>query len=227
MFKNISQKFSGSCFLLVRQREDAVLFLGTAFVIHEDGYLLTTSHLLEDNFEGLMAARPNNPENFSPLSMDTVPAIPLEVVKVDHKDNTALLKFARNMKIGTPDHLVVGTVDSVLLGSSVLGLGFPFGHRDLHNLAVQSFILSSKVSLKDRTNLFLIDSAIHAGMAGGPLVNRDDGRVIGILTGRFLPLEEGGDFVREDHPDFETSFSYAVSIEYGKKMLEDLGLEIS
>ncbi len=226
MYKNISQKFSGSCFLLVRQREDSVLFLGTAFVIHEEGYLLTTSHLLEDNYDGLMAARPNNPEEFSPLSMETVSAIPLDVIKVDHKDNTALLKFARNMKIETPDHLV-GAPENVLLGSSVLCFGFPFGHRDLHNLAVQSSVVSSKVSLSDRTNLFLIDTTIHAGMAGGPLVNRDDGRVIGILTGRFLPLEEGGDFVREDHPDYETSFSYAVSIEYGRKMLEDLGREIS
>lgn len=226
MFKNISQKFTGSCFLLVRKKEESVIFLGTTFVIHEEGYLLTASHLLEENYEDLMPVRPNNPEEFTPLSMDEVSAIPLQVVKIDPVNNTAVLKFAREISIETPDHLM-GAVDTILLGNSVLGLGFPFGHDEMHNLAVQSSIISSKISLRKSTKLFLIDATLHEGMAGGPLVNFEDGRVIGILAGRFFPDEEGGDFVRGNHPDFETSFSYAVSIEYGKKMLEEIGLQLS
>jgi len=225
MHRNIAQKFSGSCFLLVRKREDNVLFLGTAFIIHEEGYLLTASHLLEENYEGIMAVRPSDPDDFSPLSLEMVHAMPLDTVKVDHENNTALLRFSGKMAIETPDHLI-GSSDSVMPGSSVLGFGFPFGHRDLHNMAVQSCIIGSKVKLKERTNLFLVDTAIHAGMAGGPLVSGDDGRVVGILVGRFLPHDEGGDFIRGNHPDFETSFSYAVSIEYGRAMLEELGFEI-
>ena len=226
MYKNVSQKFTDSCFLLVRKKEDSVIFLGTAFVIHEEGYVLTASHLLEEDYESLMAVRPNSPEGFTPLSMDTVPAIPLEMVKIDPINNTAVLRFTKRITIETPDHLV-GSADSILLGNSVLCLGFPFGHQDLHNLAVQSSTISSKVSLRKNTKLFLIDATLHEGMAGGPLVNYDDGRVIGILTGRFLPDEEGGDFVRGNHPDFETSFSYAVSIEYGKKLLEEIGLKLT
>ena len=226
MYKNISQKFSNGCFLLVRMKEDSVVFLGTAFVIHEDGLLLTASHLLEDNYEGLMAAKPNNPEDFSSLSMDTVPAIPLETVKIDNAHNTALLKFTRKISIGAPDHLV-GNVESVLLGNDALCLGFPYGHHDIHNLAVQRTMVSSKFTLREDTNLFLLDTPVHSGMAGGPLVNCDDGRVIGIIIGRFLPEEDGGDFVRGNHPDFQTSFSYAVSIEYGRKMLDEMGLDLS
>ena len=225
MFKHISQKYAGGCFYLLRQKDETVVFLGTAFLVHEEGYLLTATYLLEDNYEGLMVGRPSNPEAFSPLSLDTVQAIALEVVKADHDTNTTLLRFSNPLIINAPDHLV-GNAESILLGSSVLGLGFPFGHQELQNLGVQSAVISSKVSLRDQVNLFLFDCAIHTGMAGGPLVNYDDGRVIGIMIGLFVPKEEGGDFVRGSHPGYETSFSYAVSIEYGKAMLEELGLTL-
>ncbi|MGE4454727.1 MAG: serine protease [Sphaerochaeta sp.] len=223
MFKQISQKYAGGCFFLLRQREDSVVFLGTAFLVHEQGYLLTATFLLEEDYEGLMVARPSNPEAFSPLSLDVVQAIPVEVVKADYDTNTALLHFTKPLIIDTPDHMV-GNVESVQLGSSVLGIGFPFGHEDLQNLAVQSGVIASKVSLRDTVNLFLFDRAMHTGMAGGPLINYDDGRVIGIMMGLFVPKEDGGDFVRGSHPEYETSFSYAVSIEYGKAMLEAMDL---
>ncbi len=225
MYKHAAQKFSGGCFYLLRKKDESVVFLGTAFIAHKEGYILTASYLIGDDYSGLMAGRTDNPEEFTSLSLDRVQAVPLEVVKADHTTNTAVLKFSKNVVLDTPDHLV-GTVENITLGNSVLCFGFPFGHRDLHNLSVQRALISSKISLRDYTNLFLFDTAVHAGMAGGPLVNNDDGRVIGIIIGRFLPEEQGGDFVRGDHPDYETSFSYAVSIEYGKRMLEDLGLEV-
>lgn len=225
MFKQISQKYAGGCFYLLRKKDESVVFLGTAFLIHEDGYLLTATYLLEENYEGLMVGRPSNPEAFSPLSLDTVQAIPLKVIQADYDTNTALLQITKPLIINAPDHMI-GNADSVLLGSSVLGLGFPFGHQELQNLGVQNGVIASKVSLRDRVNLFLFDCAIHSGMAGGPLVNYDDGRVIGIMMGLFVPKEEGGDFIRGSHPGYETSFSYAVSIEYGKAMLEALGLSL-
>jgi len=227
MLKNVSQKFSGGCFLLVRRNEEAVIFLGTAFLIHEEGYLLTAAHLLEDNPEDLMVARPNDPDDFTPLSLDSVTPIGITVEKVDKVHNTALLRLSRKLHIGTPDHLA-GQIDTIFLGSSILCLGFPFGHQDLHNLAVQDGIVSSKVVLKNGTRLLLIDSMVHDGMSGGPLVNTEDGRVVGIITGRFTPDEDGGDFTRgTSHPDYHTAFSYAVSIEYGLTMLEEQGLEVS
>ncbi len=223
MYKQASQKFSGGCYLLVRRKEESVLFLGSCFVVHEEGYLLTSCHLLEGDREGLMAVRPPNPEAFSALSMEDVPAVPLEVIKTDAIHNTALLRFAGKILIETPDHLL-GSSDSVLLGSAVLCFGFPFGHRDMFNLAVQSSIISSKVKLRKQSELFLIDTTLHDGMAGGPMVNLEDGRVVGILTGRFSPEDEGGDFVRGERPDFDTNFSYAVSIDYGKALMEEAGI---
>ena len=192
MLTSVSQKFSGSCFLLVRKDKDTALFLGTAFLVHEKGYLLTAAHLMEGDEENLMAVRPQDPDAFSSLSMDRVAAMELETVRMDKVHNTALLKFKRDLQISTPDYLL-GNGEDVLLGTTGLCLGFPFGHDDLYNLAVQRALVSSKVlTTNNQTKLLLIDTTVHDGMAGGPFVSSTEGRVIGILTGRFSPSNEGG-----------------------------------
>lgn len=227
MYSSISQKFSGGCFLLVRKKKDTIFFLGTAFLVNDNGYLLTASHLLERDHENLMVALPQKPDEFTPLSLESFPALPVEVKQADRVHNTALLKLVRPLGIDTPDHLL-SSGDSVSLGNSVLCLGFPFGHQDLYNLAVMRGIVSSKLRHKNGTNLIMIDSVLHDGMAGGPMVSRDEERVIGILTGRFSPDEDDEEYLAEGPslPDFETNFSYGVSIEYGLSLLEKEDQEI-
>jgi serine protease Do len=226
MYKNTAMKFSSGCFLLVRKKGNSVFFLGTAFLIHEEGYLLTAAHLLENNKDNLMVVKPLEPDGFTQVSFDTVSAIEVEAIEIDSVHNAALLKFRTKFNIETPDHLA-GSAESTIIGTSLLCFGFPFGHQDLHNLTAQGTMLSSKILSKDGTNLLLFDSVVHEGMSGGPIVNLDDGRVIGIIIGRFSPIENGGDFVKiDEHPDYQTGFSYAISIEYGTKLLQNTGLEV-
>ncbi len=225
MYKNTALKFSSGCFLLVRKKGDSVVFLGTSFLIHEEGYLITAAHLLENDYDNLMVVRPHDSEDFTPFSFDTVSAIEVETSEVDPVHNAALLRFRKKFFIETPDHLS-GSAESTVIGTSLLCFGFPFGHQDLHNLTAQGTMLSSKIVSDNGTKLLLFDSTVHEGMSGGPLVNADDGRVIGIIIGRFSPLEDGGDFVKgNEHPDYQTGFSYAVSIEYAIRLLEKCGLE--
>ncbi|MCG8454152.1 MAG: serine protease [Spirochaetales bacterium] len=227
MHSDLSQKFSSGSFLLVRKVDDSVVFLGTAFLVHEEGYLLTAAHLIGNESDDLLVAPAKDPDEFSALSLDQVAALAVTTVAVDRVHNVALLRFVRNIQVDAPDHLL-GSIDNVSLGDSVLGFGFPFGHQDLHNLAVQRGMVSSKASLGNGTRLLLVDCMIHDGMSGGPLVAVQDGRAVGILVGRFTPDDEGGDFARgTDHPDYHTAFSYAVSIEYGIRLLEDQGVEIN
>lgn len=227
MYKNPGQKFIGACFILLRKRENSVVFLGTAFLVHEKGYLLTASHIIEKDYENLMVAKAQNPEEFTKLSSDEVAAVCVEVVKTDDYHNVAVLKLNKGFVIKTPDYLI-GQVDSLKLGTGLINIGFPYGHQDMHNLAIRSSVLSSKVKLANGTKLLLFDSMVHDGMTGGPLVSIEDGRIVGIVVGRFAPIDDGGDFSRgQNSPEYNTSMSYAVSIEYGDNMLKDLGLEIS
>ena len=226
MLQDVSQKFAGGCMMLVRKKEDAVIFLGTAFLMHDDGYLLTAAHLFEDDFDNLMVVPAKNPDEFVAISRDTVSAMSVSVISVDRIHNVALLEIDRNLRIKTPDHLG-GTTEGLNLGTSVLNLGFPFGHQELHHLAVQSAVISAKVVSGNGTRLLLFDGMVHDGDSGGPLVSGDDGRVVGIVVGRFEPVEDGGDFTRGNiHPGYDTKISYAVSIEYGLELMEAHGLEI-
>lgn len=227
MNNNSEQKFLGSCFILVRKHENSVIFLGTAFLVHDKGFLLTASHLLANDFENLMVAKPQDPEDFTSLSLDEVAAVDVEVVKSDDYHNVALIKLKRDFVIETPDFLM-GNVDNLTLGSTVVNIGFPYGHHDMHIIAVRRSILSSKAKLNNGTKLLLFDSMVHDGMTGGPLINVDDERIVGIVIGRFAPTEDGGDFSHgKNYPEYDTSMSYAVSIEYGFKLLQDLNIDIS
>ena len=226
MYKNTALKFASGCFLLVRRQGDSVIFLGTTFLINDEGFLLTAAHLLENDPEGLMVVRPHDIDEFTPFSFDTVTAIEVDAVDIDSVHNVALLKLRKKFHIESPDHLS-GSADTTAIGTSLLCFGFPFGHQDLHNLTAQGTMLSSKIISKNGTKLLLFDSTIHDGMSGGPLVSIDDGRAIGIIIERFSPLEDGGDFIKEDeHPNYQTGFSYAVSIEYASALLEKAGVEI-
>ncbi len=226
MLQDVSLKFAGGCMMLVRKRENAVVFLGTAFLMHDDGYLLTAAHLLEEDPTGLMVVSTSNPDDFVPISLDQVSAMSVSVADVDKIHNVALLEIDRNLRIKTPDHLG-GTTENLSIGTSLLSLGFPFGHDEMHNLMAQSAILSSKVRSKNGTRLLLFDTMVLDGTAGGPLVNADDGRVIGVIIGRFSPVEDGGDFARGNrHPGYDTQISYAVSIEYGLTLMENVGIEV-
>ncbi|MBK5200197.1 MAG: trypsin-like peptidase domain-containing protein [Spirochaetaceae bacterium] len=227
MYKNLGQKFIGACFILLRKRADSVVFLGTAFLVHDKGYLLTTSHIIGDDFENLMVARPHDPEDFSKLSLDEIAAVSVTVVQTDAYHNVALLELKKGFIIETPDYLI-GQVDNLKLGTGLINIGFPYGHQDMHILAIRSSVLSSKVKLDNGTKLLLFDSMVHDGMTGGPLVSIEDERIVGIVVGRFSPLDDGGDFSRgQNYPLYDTSMSYAVSIEYGYNMLKDIGIEIN
>lgn len=227
MYKNPGQKFIGACFILLRKRENSVVFLGTAFLVHDQGYLLTATHIIENDFENLMVARTQNPEEFSRLSLDEIAAVSVDVVKTDSYHNVALLKLHKGFLIETPDYLL-GQVDGLRLGTGLINIGYPYGHQDMHILAIRSSVLSSKVQFDNGIKLLLFDSMVHDGMTGGPLVSIDDERIVGVVVGRFSPLEDGGDFSRgKNYPEYDTSMSYAVSIEYGYNLLKEEGLEIT
>lgn len=227
MYKSPGQTFIGACFILVRKQENSVVFLGTAFLVHEKGYLLSAAHIIGDDLENLMVARAKYPEDFSKLSLDEVSDVGIDVKKIDAYHNVAVLKLQKDFLIETPDYLI-GQVDNLTLGTGLINIGFPYGHQDMHILAVRSSVLSAKAKLNNGTKLLLFDSMVHDGMTGGPLVSIEDKRIVEIVIGRFSPLEDGGDFNRgNNYPEYDTSMSYAISIEYGYNLLKDLKIEIS
>jgi len=135
--------------------------LGSGFIVSDDGYILTNSHVIRDADEIIVRLSDRR-------------ELVAEVVGMDKRSDVALLKVeAENLpivKIGNPNDLKVG--------SWVLAIGSPFGFDH----SVTAGIVSAKGrSLPDENYVPFIqtDVAINPGNSGGPLFNLD-GQVIGI-----------------------------------------------
>ncbi|RMD48007.1 MAG: serine protease, partial [Ignavibacteria bacterium] len=74
--------------------------------------------------------------------------------------------------------------DSFDRGTEIVFSGFPHG---IPHLLVQSAIISGRVN----DSVFYIDGSVNGGNSGGPIIDRSDGAVIGIVTQRrFLGAQD-------------------------------------
>lgn len=149
--------------------------LGSGFVISNDGYILTSAHVIRDASE--IVVRFNDRREFE-----------AEVIGQDERSDVALLKVeASDLKtadIGDPSDLEVG--------EWVLAIGSPFGFESTATVGIVS---AKGRSLPNENYVPFIqtDVAINPGNSGGPLFNLD-GQVVGInaqiysRTGGFMGL---------------------------------------
>jgi len=224
MLGNVFQKFSGGCMMVFRRQGESVQFLGTAFLVHEEGYLLSVSHILPE--EGQLIVVPGDSgSEFVPLNQETVTSIPVTVVRRSLERDLVLLKMEQDIGIRMPDHFI-GTAASSLTGNSVMALGYAFGHQSLHTLVAMNAVVSGKVLSNNQTRILLFDSMIHHGDRGGPLVSVEDGLIIGIINGRFDPQEASKEYTDgRNTVETNTNISYAVAIDYGVDLMEKEGLK--
>ncbi|MFO8031732.1 MAG: serine protease [Desulfohalobiaceae bacterium] len=225
MLQNVSQKFSGGCMMLMHKQGEALNFLGTCFLVHGQGYLLTSAHLCDQKHELMVVPIPQEQE-FLPLTQDQVHPLPVSLVNANQENDVALLQLDPDLDIQAPDH-ILGNPEQLQTGTSLASLGFSFGYYRLHSLHIMDAVLTSKIKSLNETNLLVFNTMIHHGDIGGPLVNSVDGRIVGIIAGRFDPeviLHRQSRPQREE--TYQTNISYAVSIEYGTHLMQEQGLEI-
>jgi serine protease Do len=223
MLQNVSRKFRSGCMMLMRQQQDRLSFLGSAFLVHQQGYLLTAAHLVS-NPEGLMLVPTSFTDDFIPMTFDRVAAMPVSVVRSDNDSDVALLRLDRDVAIAVPDDFL-GASENVRPGASVMSLGYSFGHEQLHAIINLSGVVAGKIRSPNNTRLILFDKMVHDGDRGGPLVHAGDGHIIGIVSGRFEPAEVvRGSQAWDRTPPRDTSISFAVAIEYGLELMAAEGL---
>lgn len=144
--------------------------LGTGFVIHADGWVVTNNHVVEgaDRVKVRLADR----REFE-----------AKVVGADPQTDIALVKFEP-----TGERLVVaplGRSDELEIGDWVIAIGNPFGLAQ----TVTAGIVSAKgrvgVAPDGKTDLYedfiQTDASINPGNSGGPLINMR-GEVVGVNT---------------------------------------------
>ncbi len=149
--------------------------LGSGFIISEDGYILTNSHVVKDADEIVVKLTDRR-------------ELEAKLIGSDARTDIAVLKVKASglpvVNIGSPSELKVG--------EWVLAIGSPFGFDQ----SVTAGIVSAKGRSLPGGNyvpFIQTDVAINPGNSGGPLFNMD-GRVVGInsqiysRTGGFMGL---------------------------------------
>ncbi|OBQ54819.1 S1 family peptidase [Halodesulfovibrio spirochaetisodalis] len=227
MYTTSAEKFTGGCMMLMRQDDCGAAFLGSCFLVHEEGYMLTTSHIFGENHENLCVV-PYSPEatDFQTIRREHVRSIPVEVIRVDKDRDIALLAFDVEADVVMPDFLL-GNTENLRFGAALVSLGYPFGFQNMHHLTVVSSVVSSKLTSPLGNNHILFDSRVHAGDVGGPLVSVAEDRIVGIVCGRYCPMADGSSIAAYSREQaLDTDLSYAIAIEYGIKLMEEEGLEV-
>lgn len=221
MLQDIFTRYRGGCMMLLRREGDSVVFLGTAFLVHPDGYLLTVAQSVQDQ-DNLMVAQRDFGLEFAPMVTDTISTYDAAVCQVDEARDLALLKFENDVEIALPDH-IIGMSHAIVPGSHVGLIGYSFGFNHVFNQFIKESVVCSKVVTRAGANLLLFDGVVNLGMRGAPLIAQDDGRVIGLVHGRFDPVQAG---IADSPPAEQPYFSYAVSIEYAAALLHAEGRDV-
>jgi 2-alkenal reductase len=152
---------------------------GSGFVVSEDGYILTNSHVVTT------AGEPDSSEAAAAADRVYVQfrdgeRVPAQIVGWDVFDDVGLLK------VNPADHPVspvpLGDSARVVVGEPVAAIGSPFGQESSLSVGVVSATERSTPSITSSFNLvdaIQTDAPINRGNSGGPMFNAE-GEVIGI-----------------------------------------------
>lgn len=146
--------------------------IGSGFVIHPDGWILTSAHVIEDAAEVRVALAPSLGERKELVA---------RVVGSDTGTDTALIKIDAGRPLPA---LPLGTADNVDVADWVVVIGNPFGLSQTVSVGVVSF--------KGRTDVMpggqeidfdyiQTDAGINPGSSGGPVLDAQ-GRVVAVAN---------------------------------------------
>lgn len=141
--------------------------LGSGFLIHPEGYILTNAHVVHNATE-IRVVLSQGRRDF-----------PARIIGLDRVTDTALLKMP---PVPGTTVLPLGDSDRMRTGEMVLAIGNPLGLRHTVTLGIVSAQERMAPEYQDQVMDFVqTDSAINPGSSGGPLLDLH-GEVVGINT---------------------------------------------
>lgn len=140
--------------------------LGSGFVIHPDGYIVTNHHVVDGASKILVSFRDEKKPRTA------------EIVGSDSKTDLALLKLKEK---GPYEAVALGSSDLVKAGDWVIAIGNPFRLGHTATLGIVSAVSRKLPGSKPYDDFIQTDASINPGNSGGPLFN-SKGQVIGVNT---------------------------------------------
>jgi len=158
--------------------------LGSGVLIHEDGYIVTNAHVVQQSMEIRVVLADKRQYE-------------AKLVSADLSKDLALIKISDPKPLPCAQ---LGTSGDLMIGETVIAIGNPLGYS---NTASQGIIgaLDRKLEFDNGASyegLIQTDAAINPGNSGGPLVNIN-GEVIGINVAIRADAEGLGFAIPVDH----------------------------
>ncbi len=182
---------------------------GSGFVVSNDGYILTNSHVITSAGEG-GASAPVQSASHVYVEFGDRDRIAARIVGWDVYDDVGLIRVDPQAHPLTP--VPLGESARVRVGEPVAAIGSPFGNVNSLSVGVVSAVERSIGSLTSRYNLvdaIQTDAPINHGNSGGPLFDAQ-GRVIGINAQ-----------IRSDSGNAE-GVGFAVPIDSARRSMNEL-----
>ncbi len=176
--------------------------LGSGVIIHEDGYILTSEHVVHN--ADVIEITLSNGETHEGHIVGSAPDYDIALVKIDGTDFP---------KVG------LGDSDSLMVGEWAIAIGSPFGQllHDTQPTVTVGVISALHRDVKSGGNdqrvfkdMIQTDAAINPGNSGGPLLD-SNGNIIGINT--FIFSAGGGGSL---------GMGFAIPINRGKWVLDEI-----
>ncbi|MBI3072314.1 MAG: DegQ family serine endoprotease [Deltaproteobacteria bacterium] len=142
--------------------------VGTGFIIHPAGYILTNNHVIDGADE--IRVKMVNDQEFR-----------AKLVGADSRTDVALLKVAAK---GDLPVIALGDSEKLEIGEWVIAIGNPFGLSHTVTAGIVSAKGRREVQPSSRhqySDFIQTDASINPGNSGGPLININ-GEVVGINT---------------------------------------------
>lgn len=224
MLREVAARYRGGVAMLVKLSEEEQSFdvLGSAFMCHKAGYLLTCAHImgLADKL-GVWFPQAGL-AGFEKLSKDGNALIAdARLVQYDAINDVALIKT--NLSFGCP--VDEYAKDDIPAGATIAYFGYPYSSRGLHVVHTATGVVAATVLSDRSTKQYQLDASVHEGCSGGPVVDVKTGKIFGILSGRFSPTGTTPSAMIGSYAlGQESSISYATSISYGRDLMKQEGL---
>jgi serine protease Do len=188
----------------------------TAFLIDEQGYLITAAHVVEDARRCLeKAPGAKILAKLTIIDARTAPAVPCDVIGIDSVSDLALLKAERPLVVGAHDKQPYAKLDgrAVAVGMDVSVSGYPaFSWQPVTQSG--HIIWRGRTQLEeidhplpDSSDALMVDIHLRPGNSGSP-VYRPGGGVIGVVDKR---------------DSLRPSYSIAVAIHYVIELAQRYG----
>ncbi len=137
---------------------------GSGFIISEDGYILTNSHVVGDATR--ITVRLHDGREFDAENIGTDPRSEVAIIKIDADELPVV---------------PLGDSNDLEVGEWVIAVGNPFGLSETVTAGIVSALGRRNIGIADYEDFIQTDAAINPGNSGGPLLNIS-GEVVGINT---------------------------------------------